>query len=108
PVDRALEVVEQLVVVQVVHDLARRVDLPVAQQVLAPQLERVHTEVGGDVVELRLVGERQLRGHRAAERAAGDGVGVGRDRLDGDVRDRVRAVGPGQALPGGDGAGERI
>lgn len=57
------------------------------------ELHRVQTELRGELVHLRLVGEARLYGSEAAHRAARRVVGVERQGLDVDVLDDVGADG---------------
>ena len=68
---RCREPVEHRVDSRVANQRARRVRPPVAQDVPAPELERVDAERARDDVGLALVGPHQLRNAEAAQRAAG-------------------------------------
>src|SRR3712207_8550464 len=60
--------------------LFRSQPVPGLNGVLDAELHRVHAELSGQLVHLRLVGEADLHRPEAAHRAAGRVVGVDQDR----------------------------
>jgi len=77
----------------VLHDLAGGVRPPLAQEVLAAELERIELERARDHVGVALVGPHQLRNAEAAQRPRRRQVGVERVGIDPDVVDVVGAGG---------------
>ena len=63
-----------------------------ALEILQAEFDRIETERVGDLVDLRLAGERDLRNAEAAERAEAQLVGVGEAAVTMNMRDAVRAA----------------
>ena len=90
PADALGDALEALRDVEVVHRLAGREAVAVAQHVAQPQLERIGAELLGQQVDALLRGPHRLRRRIAAEGARGRRVRVHAARVDLDV---VEAVG---------------
>ena len=84
-------VVEELLEVRVVHDLAGAEGVALAEQVLASQLDGVDPEAVGHHVHDPLRGPYRLHRPVAAEGAAGRKVGVDAVGVDCDMIEAVRA-----------------
>ena len=90
PADLPRRGLETLGDAEIVHDLARREAVAVAQHVLQAQLERIDAEPLGEQVDALLRCPGRLRGRIAAERAVARAVRVDAVGVDLDVVEAVR------------------